>query len=111
MESIATVEARFRDALADLAADWQPYIDSPTMARIADLVSSLGPVRVTKRILSGDLGWEGFTTLFAAQRFDLSLEGLVLRPEFATLFSETERQGARARLAQFGYIAPWDAAQ
>lgn len=51
---------------------------------------------------------EGFTKLWEKKRLDLSVEALVLKPQFASLFDEIEQENARKRLAEYGYKAPWD---
>jgi hypothetical protein len=51
---------------------------------------------------------EGFTKLWEKKHLDLSVEALVLKPQFAPLFDEIERENARKRLAEYGYKAPWD---
>ena len=45
---------------------------------------------------------DGFTRLQDEGRLDLTMEALVLRPEFEALFSESERQVAASRLAAAG---------
>ncbi len=42
----------------------------------------------------------GFTELWMLGRLDLTVEALVLKPEFADLFSETELATARQRMAK-----------
>ena len=46
---------------------------------------------------------EGFERLRQEGRLDLTMEALVLRPEYASLFSSVERQEAAHRLARAGY--------
>ena len=46
---------------------------------------------------------EGFQRLRDEERLDLTMEALVLRAEYSTLFSPTERQIAASRLAAAGY--------
>jgi hypothetical protein len=41
--------------------------------------------------------------LWEFKRLDLTVEALVLRPEWSLLFSEEERQIARKRLSDYGY--------
>jgi hypothetical protein len=49
---------------------------------------------------------EGFHRLKQEGRLDLTMEALVLRPEYAELFSEEERRTAAHRLAEAGYEPP-----
>lgn len=46
---------------------------------------------------------DGFQRLKEEGRLDLTMEALVLRPEYAELFSEEERRVAAHRLAEAGY--------
>ena len=46
---------------------------------------------------------EGYIALWERKRLDLTVEAVILTPEWHTLFSEDERQIARVRLAEYGY--------
>ncbi len=46
---------------------------------------------------------DGFQRLKEEGRLDLTMEALVLRPEYAELFSDEERRVAAHRLAEAGY--------
>jgi hypothetical protein len=48
---------------------------------------------------------EGFTQLWQRKRLDLTVEAQALRPQFAHLFTEEERDACRRRLADYGYDA------
>jgi hypothetical protein len=45
----------------------------------------------------------GFSALYERGRLDLTVEALVGKPEFASLFTEDEIGTARQRLDQLGY--------
>lgn len=47
---------------------------------------------------------EGFTALWQKGRLDLTVEAVVLREEFAPLFTDEELDTARHRLTEFGVI-------
>jgi len=49
---------------------------------------------------------DGFQRLKEEGRLDLTMEALVLRPEYTELFSEEERRVAAHRLAEAGYQPP-----
>ncbi len=49
---------------------------------------------------------EGFIKLWRLQRLDFSVEALVLRPEFRSLFTQHELAVAHRRLADLGYRVP-----
>jgi hypothetical protein len=46
---------------------------------------------------------DGFQRLTDEGRLDLTVEALVLKPEYSQLFSDEERRVAAHRLAQAGY--------
>ncbi|OBH92528.1 hypothetical protein A5678_08705 [Mycobacterium sp. E2733] len=46
---------------------------------------------------------DGFTALWRKNRLDLTVENVVLQPEFRSLFSEDEMAAARRRLADHGF--------
>ena len=80
-------------------------------ARFLQMVSEHGGVETARIILAQNNPTEGFGTLWEKQRLDLAIEALVLKPEFASLFSEEDRAKARARLDDVGYHPPWDQPQ
>ena len=46
---------------------------------------------------------DGYTALWERDRLDLTVEALVLQPEWEGLFADEERQIARKRLVDYGY--------
>jgi hypothetical protein len=66
-------------------------------------VRNHGGVAYAHQLLRADGTTDGFKRLTEEGRLDLTMEALVLRPEYAALFSETERQVAASRLARAGY--------
>lgn len=67
------------------------------------MVQEHGGVEAAHRLLASENVAEGFTKLWELGRTDLTVEAQVLKPEYATLFSEEEREKARQRL---GHQAP-----
>jgi hypothetical protein len=49
---------------------------------------------------------EGFENLWQRKRLDLTVEALVLDPQWEVLFSEADREIARKRLSDYEYIPP-----
>jgi hypothetical protein len=74
------------------------------------MIQEHGAVETARRLLRKEDYSEGMTRLWQEQRLDLSAEALVLRPEFAALFTAEERALARQILHEYGYTAPWDPA-
>jgi hypothetical protein len=48
---------------------------------------------------------EGFTRLLLLERLDLTVEALMLKPQWTSLFTEEELRRARRRLSESGYDA------
>ena len=71
--------------------------------RFLQLVGEKGGLAAAKQLISKPGGTEGFTTLWEHHRLDLSVEALVLKPEYKSLFSENEQKLCRDRLMEFGY--------
>lgn len=67
------------------------------------MISDHGGVEAARRLLDKDTPSEGFTRLWEFNRLDLTVEALVLKPKFASLFSDKEMAIARDRLNQYGY--------
>jgi hypothetical protein len=69
-------------------------------------VRNHGGLVYAHQLLRADGTTDGFARLTEEKRLDLTMEALVLRPEYAELFSPTERQVAASRLARAGYQPP-----
>lgn len=67
------------------------------------MVNEQGGVQAAKRLLHKSGFQYGFTELWQCGCLRLTMEVLVLQPQFAILFTEEERQAARDRLQQCGY--------
>jgi hypothetical protein len=67
------------------------------------IVANSGGLAAAKQLLAADKPSLDFTELWERKRLDLTVEAVVLRPEFAHLFSRSELRVARGRLDQFRY--------
>ena len=67
------------------------------------MLADLGPLATARRLLHSDKVSEGFVALWQRGRLDLTVENVVLRPEFVDLFTDEELDIARNRLAEYGY--------
>lgn len=67
------------------------------------MLAEYGGLGTAKRLLSSDSVSVGFVALWDRKRIDLAVENVVLRPEFAALFTDDERQTARQRLLEYGF--------
>lgn len=68
------------------------------------MVSEDGAVGAARRLLQSSSVSDGFVLLWERQRLDLSVEALALDERFTALFTSTERDVARGRLDEFGYV-------
>lgn len=69
-------------------------------------VRNHGGVPYAHRLLEAEGTTDGFARLTEEGRLDLTVEALVLRPEYKGLFPEHERQIAASRLAHAGFQPP-----
>ncbi|WP_366922802.1 hypothetical protein MFMK1_003280 [Metallumcola ferriviriculae] len=72
-------------------------------ARFMQLVAQKGGLLAAKQLISKEGGTYGFEVLWENKRLDLSVEALVLKDEFAELFTNAERDICIKRLREFGY--------
>jgi hypothetical protein len=68
-----------------------------------EMLSRHGALDTARRLLASSTTSDGFTALWERQRLDLTVENVVLRPEFERLFTDEERETARRRLSEFGF--------
>jgi uncharacterized protein with HEPN domain len=73
-----------------------------TATRFIQMVSDIGGLDAARRLINGPPS-DGFTALWEAGRLDLTVEALVLEPQFRPLFTRSELTAAEARLREYGY--------
>lgn len=76
--------------------------------RFLQMVNEHGGWETARMLLQSEVFSDGLTRFWEEGRLDLSVEALVLKPEYATLFSFSELDKARKILADLHYTAPWD---
>ena len=67
------------------------------------VVSGEDIIDVTRRLIYKEGGTSGFATLFACKRMDLSVERIILEPQYRVLFTTEDLRAAYDRLAQYEY--------
>lgn len=67
------------------------------------MLSDLGPVETARRLINSAAPSEGFTRLYEMGRLDLTVEALLLRPQWRDLFTTDERRRSRSRLVDYGW--------
>jgi hypothetical protein len=68
------------------------------------MLSEYGPLGTAHRLLATPAASSGFTALYERGRLDLTVEAIVVQPEFSGLFTEMEVETARQRLDRLGYF-------
>ena len=99
---VSASEAGFHDAMLDI------YRRAKTEAgynatRFLGMVSERGGLETARYLLNASTVSDGYTALWERGRLDLTVEAMILQPEWQPLFSERERQIAADRLRQYGY--------
>ena len=69
------------------------------------MLSDLGGLGTANRLLASSEVSSGFTALYERGRLDLTVEALVVKSEFASLFTDDEIEIAHQRLDELGYQA------
>lgn len=80
---------------------WQERL--ATVLRFSQMLTSLGGVETTRRLLHQQEVQYGFELLYTRKRLGRSAEAWMLRREYADLFSDAERELARRRLEAYGF--------
>jgi hypothetical protein len=96
------LEREFARAMRDI------YVRAKTEAGynatyFLQMLAEAGPVETARRLVTSTQPSQGFTALWERRRLDLTVEAHVLKPRFAHLFTDVEREAARCRLAAYEY--------
>ena len=74
-----------------------------TATRFLQMIGRQGGLATAKQLITKPGGTDGFATLWGHGRLDLSVEALVLRREYQSLFSEEEKLLCAERLKEYGF--------
>ncbi|MBR5369281.1 MAG: hypothetical protein IK138_08390 [Lachnospiraceae bacterium] len=74
-----------------------------TASRFYQMLNEFGAVETAKKLIHSNELSEGFAILWEKDRLDLSVESIVIKEEFSSLFTEEEIDICRKRLAQCEY--------
>lgn len=99
------IELRFDGAMFDIyrRAKSEAGYNASRYLQMLDEHRGLDTARI---LLHAQTVSDGYTALWERKRLDLTVEALVLLPEFAPLFTDEERSIARRRLTDYGYLVP-----
>jgi hypothetical protein len=62
-----------------------------------------GGYAAAKKLIVQDGGSDGFTNLWGLQRLDLTVEAVVIKEEYSSLFTPNEIELCKKRLSDYGY--------
>src|SRR3954463_5907650 len=71
--------------------------------RFLRMVSEQGGYETARTLLYADKVSDGYVALWERGRLDLTVQALILEPQWQALFTETEREISKRRLSQYGY--------
>ena len=96
------LERRFDGAMLDI------YLRAKSDARynatrFLQMLNEHRGLETARILLHAKTVSEGYTALWERKRLDLTVEALVLAPEYASLFTDDERKIARRRLEDYGH--------
>jgi hypothetical protein len=77
-----------------------------TATYFVGMLSTYGGLGTAQRLLASTDISTGFAALYERGRLDLTVEAVVVQPQFASLFSDEEIETAQQRLDQLGYRSP-----
>ncbi|HEX4771286.1 MAG TPA: hypothetical protein VH351_10665 [Bryobacteraceae bacterium] len=98
------LEARFDEAMMDVYRRALNECGYKATRFLHMLHEHRGP-ETARILLHASNVSEGYIALWERKRLDLTVEALILAEEWNPLFSEPERETARKRLAEYGYVA------
>ncbi len=96
------VERRFHRAMISIYETAKRELGY-NATRFLQMLSEQGGLVTARQLLWSDSPSDGFTTLWERHRLDLTVEDHVLRVEFASLFSDADREQALTRLKEYGW--------
>lgn len=99
----AELGARFHQAMLAIYEKAKNECGGYRATYFLRMVQEHGGVQAARKLLAGPQAQEGLFKLWDCRRLDISMEALVLAPEWRPLLSEQERAIARKRLEQLGY--------
>ena len=71
--------------------------------RFLRMLHEHGGLDTARILLHSSTVSDGYTALWERKRLDLTVEAMILQPEWQQLFTDEERTIARERLSQYGF--------
>ncbi|RIK29407.1 MAG: hypothetical protein DCC52_07385 [Chloroflexi bacterium] len=99
---MAPTEKAFEEAMLDIYEQAKEYGYYPNY--FLRMVQEHGAVDAAKRLLEAENPTYGLAKLWELKRLDLSMEALVIQPQFQSLFTTREVDKAMQTLKALGYF-------
>lgn len=97
------LKEQFDQAMLDIYRDVKKHCNY-NATYFFQMLNERGGIAAARYLITTNTPSEGFTKLWVCGRLDLTVEAVVLKPEYASLFSEEELELARKRLEEYGYL-------
>jgi hypothetical protein len=95
-------ERQFHEAMLDIYRRAKAEAGC-NATRFLGMVVERGGFETARYLLHAATVSEGYAALWERKRLDLTVEAMILRPEWQALFSDVERRIAVNRLREYGY--------
>jgi hypothetical protein len=99
------VEAEFHAAMVGIYRRSKAEVGY-TPTRFMQMIGERGAIATARHLVAAGPPSEGFATLWAANRLDLTVEHFVIEERFASLFTPAEVATAQQRLEASGGSGP-----
>jgi len=96
------IERQFNEAMVDIYRRAKAEAGY-NATRFLSMVVERGGLETARYLLHAATVSEGYTALWERKRLDLTVEAMILRPEWQALFADVERRIAVNRLREYGY--------
>jgi hypothetical protein len=100
--SVSQAERQFHQAMVKIHETAKRDLGY-NAARFLQMISEQGGLAPARQLLRSDQPSDGFTTLWSDHRLDLTVEAHVPKYEYASLFTDADREQARRRLELYGW--------
>ena len=91
----------FEERIRQMIAETKSIGYNPTY--FIRMVQELGAVTACKQLINNEKLHDGLCRLWKEHRLDLTIENIILEPQWAELFSESERTLAKNKLLKLSY--------
>lgn len=98
----ADIERRFEETILETCRRTLKETGHRT-TRFLQMFHDIGGLRTVQELLATERVTEGYIAMWEKKRLDLTVEALILKPEWHALFTDAEREVARERLKKYGY--------